>query len=98
MRTAELGRPISLPTSLTNTNEEVRRMAAIYGDIEMPEKMVAIAHEIKNPIASALANIQLIKIVDTAKTFQNNCCIIEQELYKINQLVLDVIRESLLRQ
>ena len=58
----------------------------------LEDMTVFIAHEIKNPISSALANLALIKMNDGEEEFKNYCSIIERELYIMNQLVIDVIR------
>ena len=72
-------------------------MCSLWGNKEtLGEIAVTIAHEIKNPLAVALANIDLIKETDTAEVYEKYCGIIEQELYKINQLVFDLINITLL--
>jgi len=71
-------------------------MSSNWGNMETLEEMAAtIAHEIKNPLALALANLDLIKVSDTGEKYKKHCSIIEQELYKINQLVLDLIHITL---
>jgi signal transduction histidine kinase len=78
------------------TREEVRGMSSITENMETLEQIAAtIAHEIKNPLALALANLELIKVGDTAENYKKHCDIIEQELYKINQLVIDFIHNTL---
>ncbi|MDR1913978.1 MAG: HAMP domain-containing histidine kinase [Clostridiales bacterium] len=66
---------------------------SVWGeDQETFEEIAAtIAHEIKNPLALALANLDIIKISDIDGQFKKNCAVIEKELFKINQLVLDLI-------
>ncbi|MDR1000496.1 MAG: HAMP domain-containing histidine kinase [Clostridiales bacterium] len=58
------------------------------------ETAATIAHEIKNPLQLALANLDIIKISDTESRYGKNCAVIERELFKINQLVLDLIHLS----
>ncbi|MDR1558842.1 MAG: HAMP domain-containing histidine kinase [Clostridiales bacterium] len=71
-------------------------MSSFGGNLETLEEIAAtIAHEIKNPLALALANLDLIKARDTGKKYKKYCGIIEQELYKINQLVMDLINITL---
>ncbi|MDR3239265.1 MAG: HAMP domain-containing histidine kinase [Clostridiales bacterium] len=57
----------------------------------LDEMAATVAHEIKNPLALALANLDMIKICDVEGKFEKNCRIIQKELYKINQLVVDLI-------
>ena len=59
----------------------------------LEEMTVIIAHEIKNPISLALANLALIKVSDDEKKYQSYCNNIEKELYLINQIVVDSIRD-----
>jgi len=69
---------------------------SIRENMETLEQIAAtIAHEIKNPLALALANLELIKVGDTAEKYKKYCDIIEHELYKINQLVIDFIHNTL---
>ena len=76
--------------------EEVRDMSSFGDDLETLEEMAAtIAHEIKNPLALALANLDLIKVNDIDAKYSKYCAVIEQELYTINSLVLDLIHITL---
>jgi signal transduction histidine kinase len=69
---------------------------SIRENMETLEQIAAtIAHEIKNPLALALANLELIKVEDTDQKYKKYCVIIEHELYKINQLVIDFIHNTL---
>jgi len=63
--------------------------------METLEQISTIAHEITNPLALALANLELIKMGDTAEKYKKYCDLIEHELYKINQLVIDFIHNTL---
>jgi signal transduction histidine kinase len=70
-------------------------MAFLWENQETLEEMAAtVAHEIKNPLALALANLDTIKLIDKEGKFAKHCGIIERELYKINDLVLDFIRSA----
>ena len=67
-------------------------MPSLLENLETAEEMtVIVAHEIKNPISLALAYLALIKVGDDGEKFINYCDIIEQELYLINQIVVDSI-------
>ena len=71
-------------------------MCYLWGNSEtLDEIAVTIAHEIKNPLAVASANLNLIKELDIGEVYEKYCSIIEQELYKINQLVFDLLNISL---
>ena len=71
-------------------------MSSFWGNMETLEEMAAtIAHEIKNPLALALANLDLIKVSDNGEKYKKYCDIIEQELYRVNRLVLDLINITL---
>jgi len=71
-------------------------MPSVGDNLETFEEMAAtIAHEIKNPLALALANLDLIKVTDIGEKCKKYCDIIEHELYTINQLVLDLIHVTL---
>jgi len=61
----------------------------------LDDAVTIIAHEIKNPIAAALANLALIEANDKEGVCERYCKTIEQELYRINQLVLDLINYGL---
>jgi len=69
-------------------------MYSLYENLGTLEEMtVTIVHEFKNPISLALANLALIKVSDDEKKYQSYCNSIEKELYLINQLVVDSIRD-----
>jgi signal transduction histidine kinase len=56
------------------------------------EEMAAtVAHEIKNPLALAMANLDIIRLCDTEGKYEKYCAVIKKELIKINSLVLDLI-------
>ena len=64
----------------------------------LEEIAATIAHEIKNPLAVALANLSLIKISSTDEKTEKYCNIIEKELYKINQLILEYINLKIINE
>ena len=71
-------------------------MPSFEDNLETLEEMAAtIAHEIKNPLALALANLDLIKVSDIGGKCKKYTNIIEHELYTINQLILDLIHITL---
>ena len=71
-------------------------MPSFQDNLETLEEMAAtLAHEIKNPLALALANLDLIKVSDIGGKCKKYTDIIEHELYTINQLVLDLIHITL---
>ena len=71
-------------------------LSSFSENMQTLEEMAAtIVHEIKNPLALALANLDLIKVSDTEEKYKKYCAVIEHELYKINQLVLDFIHVKL---
>ena len=59
------------------------------------EAVTIMAHEIKNPLSAALANLTLIRESDKEQNYTQYCQIIERELYRINQLVIDLIHIGL---
>ena len=62
----------------------------------LAEKAATMAHEIKNPLAVALANLSLIKVCCADENIRTNCDIIEKELFKINKLVIEYINLTLM--
>jgi len=57
----------------------------------MNDAVTAIAHEIKNPLSVAMANLTLLQGSDEKEDIKKYASIIEKELYRINQLVVDFI-------
>jgi len=56
------------------------------------EALAVVAHEIKNPLSAALANLALIQESDKEHVYTEYCEIIKRELYRINQQVIDLIQ------
>ncbi|MCL2352664.1 MAG: HAMP domain-containing histidine kinase [Firmicutes bacterium] len=55
------------------------------------EIAACVAHEIKNPLALALANISLIRLGDSERKYAKQCQVIENELEKINDMVVELV-------
>ena len=55
------------------------------------EIAAGVAHEIKNPLALAMANISLIKLGDSERKYSKQCSVIENELEKINEMVVELV-------
>ncbi len=58
------------------------------------EVRVMVAHEMKNPISLALANVGLIRMQDQEGRFQRQCDAITKELSGLNRLVTDFLDAS----
>jgi len=68
---------------------------SIRENMEKLEQLaVAMAHEIKNPLALALANLELIRVSDTTEKYKKYCNIIKQELYRVNQQIIDFVHST----
>jgi len=60
----------------------------------LDEDLVIISLEIKNSITLALANLNYIKTNCADKQYKKYCNLIEQEIHRLNQLVLDLIHRT----
>lgn len=60
-----------------------------YNSETVEELAATVAHEIKNPVALALANLYMIKTEDQDNRYSKYCGVIERELYKISELVTE---------
>ncbi|MCL2461780.1 MAG: HAMP domain-containing histidine kinase [Defluviitaleaceae bacterium] len=70
---------------------EIRNEISPGSEETFEEIAASVAHEIKNPLALAMANISLIKLADSERKYSKQCSVIENELEKINYMVAELV-------